>query len=137
MTRPRRGEVNRMRARVLAIVLVVAGFFLVAPGLARGDGPDRPAPRVTYVLDPGPRALGPAPDGGSGRRGLRHLLRVMASASRPLRRVSTRVPGAAPPRPSGGQVAVALERGFGGVVLRREPRSSSSRSKSAGSWKSL
>jgi hypothetical protein len=40
-----------MRARVLAIVLVVAGFLVVAPGLARGDGPDRPAaPRVTYVV---------------------------------------------------------------------------------------
>jgi hypothetical protein len=46
-------EVNRMRARVLAIVLVVAGFLLVAPGLARGDGPDRPAPRVTYVVESG------------------------------------------------------------------------------------
>jgi hypothetical protein len=46
-------EVNRMRVRVLAIVLVVAGFLLVAPGLARGDGPDRPAPRVTYVVAPG------------------------------------------------------------------------------------
>jgi Tfp pilus assembly protein FimV len=39
-----------MRARVLAVVLVVAVFLLVAPGLARGDGPDRPAPRVTYVV---------------------------------------------------------------------------------------
>ena len=52
-----RGEVGRMRlaagARVLAIVLVVAGFLLVAPGLARGDGPDRPAPRVTYVVESG------------------------------------------------------------------------------------
>jgi hypothetical protein len=45
-----RGEVSRMRltrrgrmlVRVLAVVLVVAGFLLVAPGLARGDGPDRP-----------------------------------------------------------------------------------------------
>ncbi|HSR28710.1 MAG TPA: LysM peptidoglycan-binding domain-containing protein [Actinomycetes bacterium] len=46
-------EVNRMRARVLAIVLVVAGFLLVAPGLARGDGPDRPAPRVSYVVEQG------------------------------------------------------------------------------------
>jgi LysM domain len=43
----------RMRARVLAVVLVVAGFLLVAPGLARGDGPDRPAPRVTYVVESG------------------------------------------------------------------------------------
>jgi Tfp pilus assembly protein FimV len=42
-----------MRARMLAIVLVVAGFLLVAPGLARGDGPDRPAPRVTYVVESG------------------------------------------------------------------------------------
>jgi len=50
--RPTR-EVNRMRARVLAIVLVVAGSLVVVPGLARGDGPDRPAPRVTYVVEPG------------------------------------------------------------------------------------
>jgi Tfp pilus assembly protein FimV len=42
-----------MRARALAIVLVVAVFLLVAPGLARGDGPDRPPPRVTYVVEPG------------------------------------------------------------------------------------
>ena len=56
-----RDEVGRMRltrrgrmlVRVLAIVLVVAGFMLVAPGLARGDGPDRPAPRVTYVVESG------------------------------------------------------------------------------------
>jgi Tfp pilus assembly protein FimV len=50
--RPTR-EVNRMRARVLAIALVVAGSLVVGPGLARGDGPDRPAPRVTYVVEPG------------------------------------------------------------------------------------
>ena len=42
-----------MRARVFAIVLVVVGFLVVVPGLARGDGPDRPAPRVTYVVEPG------------------------------------------------------------------------------------
>ncbi|HEV2917846.1 MAG TPA: LysM peptidoglycan-binding domain-containing protein [Actinomycetota bacterium] len=42
-----------MRARALAIVLVVAVFLLVAPGLARGDGPDRPAPRVVYVVESG------------------------------------------------------------------------------------
>ena len=56
-----RGEVSRMRltrrgrmlVRVLAVVLVVGGFLLVAPGLARGDGPDQPAPRVTYVVEPG------------------------------------------------------------------------------------
>jgi LysM domain len=56
-----RGEIGRVRltrrgrvlARVLAIALVVAVFLVVAPGLARGDGPDRPAPRVTYVVEPG------------------------------------------------------------------------------------
>jgi len=56
-----RGEAARIRltsrgravARTLAIVLVVAVFLLVAPGLARGDGPDRPAPRATYVVEPG------------------------------------------------------------------------------------
>jgi hypothetical protein len=56
-----RAEAVRMRltsrgravARTLAIVLVVAVFLLVAPGLARGVGPDRPAPRVTYVVEPG------------------------------------------------------------------------------------
>jgi hypothetical protein len=55
-----RGEAARMRltsrgravARTLASVLVVA-VLLVAPGLARGVGPDRPAPRVTYVVQPG------------------------------------------------------------------------------------
>jgi LysM domain len=44
---------GRAVARALAIMLVVALFLLVAPGLARGDGPDRPAPRVTYVVEPG------------------------------------------------------------------------------------
>jgi LysM domain len=53
LSRLRRGRSTKMRARVLAIVLVVAGFLLVAPGLARGDGPDRPAPRVTYVVEQG------------------------------------------------------------------------------------
>lgn len=56
-----RGETGRMRltrrgrvlVRVLAMAFVVAVFLLVAPGLARGDGPDRPAPRVTYVVEPG------------------------------------------------------------------------------------
>jgi hypothetical protein len=47
------GGIDRMRARILAIVLVVAAFLVIAPGLARGDGPDRPAPRVTYVVEPG------------------------------------------------------------------------------------
>jgi LysM domain len=44
---------GRALSRALAIVLVVALFLLVAPGLARGVGPDRPAPRVTYVVEPG------------------------------------------------------------------------------------
>ena len=44
---------GRALARILATVLVVAVFLLVAPGLAMGDGPDRPAPRVTYVVEPG------------------------------------------------------------------------------------
>jgi Tfp pilus assembly protein FimV len=56
-----RGEIGRTRltrrgrvlVRALAIVLVVAVFLLVAPGLARGVGPDRPEPRVTYVVEPG------------------------------------------------------------------------------------
>ena len=59
--RPGRGKAGRMRlttrgralVRVLAIVLVVAVFLLVAPGLAKGDGPDRPAPRITYVVESG------------------------------------------------------------------------------------
>ena len=42
-----------MRARLLAVALIVAGFLLVAPGLARGDGPDRPAPSIHYVVEPG------------------------------------------------------------------------------------
>jgi Tfp pilus assembly protein FimV len=53
LTAARRREVGPMRARALAIVLVVAAFLLVAPGLARGDGPDRPPPRVTYVVEHG------------------------------------------------------------------------------------
>jgi Tfp pilus assembly protein FimV len=44
---------GRVLVRALAIILVVAVFLLVAPGLARGVGPDRPAPRVTYVVEPG------------------------------------------------------------------------------------
>jgi Tfp pilus assembly protein FimV len=58
---PAGAEIGRVRltrrgralARVLATVLVVAMFLLVAPGLARGIGPARPAPRVTYVVQPG------------------------------------------------------------------------------------
>jgi Tfp pilus assembly protein FimV len=42
-----------MRARTLAVVLVVAALLVVVPGLARGDGPERPAPRVSYVVEPG------------------------------------------------------------------------------------
>jgi Tfp pilus assembly protein FimV len=41
------------RARVLALLVVVGCLLLVFPGLARGDGPDRPAARVTYVVRPG------------------------------------------------------------------------------------
>jgi Tfp pilus assembly protein FimV len=42
-----------MRGRLLAVVLVVAALLLVVPGLARGDGPERPAPRVIYVVEQG------------------------------------------------------------------------------------
>jgi Tfp pilus assembly protein FimV len=42
-----------MRARMLAVALIVAAFLLVAPGLAKGDGPQRPAPQVHYVVEPG------------------------------------------------------------------------------------
>jgi len=40
---------------MLAVVLIVAAFLflMVAPGLAKGDGPGRPAPRVHYVVQPG------------------------------------------------------------------------------------
>jgi len=56
-----RGKIGRLRltrrgrvlARVLAVVLVVAVSLVVVPGLARGDGPDRPAPRVAYVVEDG------------------------------------------------------------------------------------
>ena len=42
-----------MRARMLAVALIVAAFLLVVPGLAKGDGPERSAPRVHYVVEPG------------------------------------------------------------------------------------
>ena len=42
-----------MRARMLAVALIVTAFLLVAPGLAKGDGPQRPASRVHYVVAPG------------------------------------------------------------------------------------
>ena len=42
-----------MRARLFAVVLVVVASLVVVPGLARGDGPDRPAQRITYVVEPG------------------------------------------------------------------------------------
>jgi hypothetical protein len=42
-----------MRARMLAVVLLVVACLLVVPGLAKGDGPERPAPRVHYVVQPG------------------------------------------------------------------------------------
>ena len=44
---------GRILVRVLAIALVVAVFLLVAPGLARGDGPDRAEPVVAYVVEDG------------------------------------------------------------------------------------
>jgi hypothetical protein len=48
-----RGRSTRMRARLIAVVLVVVASLVVVPGLARGDGPDRPAQRITYVVEPG------------------------------------------------------------------------------------
>src|SRR5215216_692372 len=50
---PGGGRRMRARARLLAIVATVAAFLLVVPGLAKGDGPERPAPRVHYVVQPG------------------------------------------------------------------------------------
>jgi LysM domain len=47
------GRRSPMRARLLAVALIVATSLVVVPGLARGDGPDRPAPRVHYVVQPG------------------------------------------------------------------------------------
>ena len=44
---------GRLLVRFLGIVLVVVLFLLVAPGLARGDRPDRPPPRVIYVVEAG------------------------------------------------------------------------------------
>jgi LysM domain-containing protein len=49
----RRGRSTRMRARLFAVVLVVVASLVVVPGLARGDGPERPAQRITYVVEPG------------------------------------------------------------------------------------
>ncbi len=42
-----------VRARLLALVLLLVAALLVAPGLARGDGPQRPAATVTYTVQPG------------------------------------------------------------------------------------
>jgi Tfp pilus assembly protein FimV len=42
-----------MRTRLLAVALLVVASLLVVPGLAKGDGPERPAPRVHYVVQPG------------------------------------------------------------------------------------
>jgi Tfp pilus assembly protein FimV len=42
-----------VRARLLLVAAVVAGALLVAPGLARGEGPRRPAATVTYTVEPG------------------------------------------------------------------------------------
>jgi nucleoid-associated protein YgaU len=47
------GRRSPMRARLLAVALLVVASLLVVPGLARGDGPERPAPRVHYVVQPG------------------------------------------------------------------------------------
>ncbi len=46
-------RVRVRRARALALLLVVASLLLVAPGLARGDGPERPAARQTYTVQAG------------------------------------------------------------------------------------
>jgi Tfp pilus assembly protein FimV len=42
-----------MRARVLTVLLAVALILLLAPGLARGDGPDRRAARTAYTVEAG------------------------------------------------------------------------------------
>ncbi len=47
------GAVRVRRTRVGVLLLAVALLLLMVPGLARGDGPDRPAPRVTYTVQAG------------------------------------------------------------------------------------
>jgi len=46
-------RVRVRRARALALLLVAAFLLLLAPGLARGDGPERPVARVTYTVQAG------------------------------------------------------------------------------------
>jgi nucleoid-associated protein YgaU len=41
------------RARLLLVAGAAAVALLVAPGLARGEGPERPAATVTYTVEPG------------------------------------------------------------------------------------
>ncbi|HEV8648702.1 MAG TPA: LysM peptidoglycan-binding domain-containing protein [Actinomycetes bacterium] len=50
---PPRVRVRVRRARALALLAVVAFLLLMAPGLARGDGPERPVARVTYTVQAG------------------------------------------------------------------------------------
>jgi hypothetical protein len=61
------GTRMRARARLLAIVLIVAAFLLVVPGLAKGDGPERPASQVHYVVQPGDTLWGIARQVAPGR----------------------------------------------------------------------
>ncbi len=42
-----------MRARILLLVLPAVAALLVAPGLARGEGRQRPVAVVTYTVQPG------------------------------------------------------------------------------------
>ena len=42
-----------VRARMLIVVLLVVAALLVAPGLARGEGPERPAATIAYTVQPG------------------------------------------------------------------------------------
>jgi nucleoid-associated protein YgaU len=51
--RPAPARVRVRRTRLLALLLVAASFLMVAPGLARGDGPERPVARVTYTVQAG------------------------------------------------------------------------------------
>jgi hypothetical protein len=51
--RPAPARVRVRRTRLLALLLVAASLLMVAPGLARGDGPERPVARVTYTVQAG------------------------------------------------------------------------------------
>ena len=42
-----------MRARILLLVVPAVAALLVAPGLVRGEGPQRPVAVVTYTVQPG------------------------------------------------------------------------------------